>query len=62
MVWSKVNSLWEEAVAKASLNRAKVSCCRPETRRPIHGQAEVSLIGNGGPNPRTLKSAGMNCG
>ena len=43
-------------------NRREVNTCRPETGRPIHGQIEVSVTGNGGSNPRTLKSAGMSCG
>ena len=35
---------------------------RPETGRPTHEQDEAKVKFRGGPNPRTLKSAGMTCG
>ena len=39
-----------------------VSSSRPETRWPTHGQDEVTVKGNGGPNPHVLKNVGMSCG
>ena len=39
-----------------------VCSIRPETGWPNHGQAEVEVKFHGGPNPRMLKNAGMNCG
>ena len=38
------------AEAKASLNRARVRCYRPETKRSIHEQVEVRVKPYGGPN------------
>ena len=49
-------------VGKPSPNRALVAWCRPETGRSIHGQGEVEVTRDGGPNPLTLKSQGMTCG
>jgi hypothetical protein len=61
-VCGKVNPLGE-AEAKASLNRAKqVTCCRPETQRSIHGQAEARVRLRGGPNSPQLKMWEMTCG
>ena len=49
-------------VGKPSLNRATVAGIRPETGRSIHGQVEVEVILNGGPNQLMLKNEWMNCG
>ena len=50
------------AEAKASLKRATVCVCRPETRRSSHDQVEVRVKPYGGPNRRSLKRPRMNCG
>ena len=50
------------AVEKSSLNRARVTCCRPETGWPIHEQVEVTVKGYGGPNLYLLKKVRMTCG
>ena len=42
------------AEAKASLNRARVLCCRPETEWSSHEQVEVGVKPYGGPNQDTL--------
>ena len=55
-VTGKVKHLRCEAVAKASLNRAReVSCIRPETGWPTHVQDEAGVKSRGGPNPLLLK-------
>ena len=56
-------SCWSNgAVEKSSLNRARVTCCRPETGSPIHEQVEVTVKGYGGPNLYLLKKVRMTCG
>ena len=50
------------AVAKASLNRAKVACYRPEAIRSTHVQVEGRVKPVGGPNRSLLKKARMRCG
>ena len=50
------------AEAKASLNRAKVACRRPETEWSSHDQVEVGVKPDGGPNRPPLKRWRMNCG
>ena len=62
MLCGMVKLLRSEAVAKASLIRAKVAWCRPEAERSIHGQGEGGVIPTGGPNPPMLKNGGMSCG
>ena len=47
------------AVAKASLKGRIVPIIRPEAKWSMPGQGEVSLIGDGGPECRTLKSSYM---
>ena len=49
-VTGKDKDLRSGSEAKASLNRAKVACGRPEARRSTHGQNEVTVIGYGGSN------------
>ena len=61
-LYSEVNVLSTGAVEKSSLNRAQVIWRRPETGWPIHEQVEVTVKGNGGPNPYLLKKVGMTCG
>ena len=59
----KVNQIFWEAVAKASLNRANVVWwSRPETEWSIHGQGEAKVRFRGGPNLLTVKCHRMNCG
>ena len=62
MLCGMVKLLRSEAVAKASLNRAKVAWCRPEAERSIHGQGEAYVTIRGSPNPPRLKTWGMSCG
>jgi len=50
------------AVGKPSLNRALVACGRPEASRSTHGQGEVHVTVDGGPNRCRLKTARMTCG
>ena len=40
----------------------KVGISRPETGWSTHGQDEVTVKGDGGPNSHVLKNVGMNCG
>ena len=62
IVCSEVKYLRYEAEVKPSLNRAQVTCNRPETEWSIHDQDEVGVKSNGGPNSLSLKRHGMNCG
>ena len=62
IVWSEVKGLRSGAAGKPSVNSTKVLCNRPETGWPIHGQVEVAVKGNGGPNRPPLKSWRMTCG
>ena len=62
IVWSKVKGLRSGAGGKPSVKSTKVLCNRPETGWPIHGQVEVAVKGNGGPNRPPLKSWRMTCG
>ena len=56
----KLKLLWSEGEAKASAKCATIVLRgRPESGRSIHGQAEVAVIGHGGPNPLELKIYGM---
>ena len=59
---ARLSLLTNEAVAKASLNRARVSGGRRETLWSTHDQDEVSVTWHGGPNQFTLKSIWMSCG
>ena len=54
-------SLRGGAVAKASVNSARVAWIRPETGRSTHGQVEALVTQRGGPNPFELKIVGMSC-
>ena len=58
MVCSEVKAWRAGAGAKASLKRAQVACCRPETWRPIHGQVEVEVKFHGGPNQTSVEKGG----
>ena len=59
---ARLSTFRYEAEGKPSLNRAQVTCNRPETEWSIHGQDEVGVKSNGGPNSLSLKRHGMNCG
>ena len=50
------------AEGKPSLNRAKVSCDKPEAVRSSHGQVEAPVKRGGGPNRCLLKKSRMTCG
>ena len=59
---ARLSSCGNEAIVKASLNRAFVASNRPETRRSSHDQDEVPRKRDGGPNPRAVQHSGMSCG
>ena len=60
---ARLSSCGNEAIVKASLNRASlVASNRPETRRSSHDQDEVPRKWDGGPNPRAVRHSGMSCG
>ena len=59
---ARLSTVRYEAEGKPSLKRAQVTCNRPETEWSIHGQDEVGVKSNGGPNWLSLKRHRMNCG
>ena len=58
---SKLNRIGEAQGNRVLIGRL-VAGIRPETERSSHGQVEVGVKPNGGPNPPMLKNGGMNCG
>ncbi len=58
---SELNRIGEAKGNRVLIGRL-VAWIRPETWRSIHGQGEGWVTLTGGPNPRMLKNAGMNCG
>ena len=58
---SKLNRIGEAQGNRVLIGRL-VAGIRPETERSSHGQVEVGVEPNGGPNPHMLKNGGMNCG